>query len=280
MKETYIVLDSTSYFEENFLNENKIEVVSLSVELDGKVFKEGLIGTYDEYFSALKSSKNFPKTSQPPVGDFEKTYRKLIEKGAKNILVMTFSSNLSGTYNSANLAKSLIEEDINIKVIDTLTVVGIYRYCVTKSIEMIENNKSLNDIEEKVKKIVSNSKLDVTVENIEFLKRGGRLTNAQAFVANVLNIKPIITLIDGKLVGNGKVRGKKKAIKKLIDGIIDNVGHIVIENVQSYNESLDIKNKILEIYPNVKVDISELGPVIGSHLGPGGIGICSIRKID
>lgn len=277
MKKTYIVIDSTSYAEAEFIEKHRIEVVPLSVELGGEVFKEGLPGTYGEYYEKLKDSGEFPTTSQPAVGDFQQAYERLFERGADRILVITFSSGLSGTNNSAKLAADLMEGR-EIKVIDSFTAAGIYRYIVEKSVELLESGSELEEIESEVKRIRDSSNIDLTVDTLEYLKRGGRLTNIQAMVGSLLSIKPVVSLLEGRLVGNGKFRGKKKALKEIVDRIPENPVHITVHHVQCLEEARKIADELAEKYLDTEIVISELGPVIGSHLGPGGIGVCTVYK--
>lgn len=277
MKKTYIVIDSTSYAEAEFIEKHGIEVVPLSVELMGEVSKEGLPGTYGKYYEKLKASGEFPTTSQPAVGDFKEAYERLFERGADRVLVITFSSGLSGTNNSAKLAADLMEGR-EIKVIDSFTAAGIYRYIVERSVELLESGAELEEIEGEVERIRESSKVDLTVDTLEYLKRGGRLTNIQAMVGSLLNIKPVVSLVDGKLVGTGKLRGKKKAIREIVDRIPENPVHITIHHVQCLEEARKIAEELAEKYVDIDIVISELGPVIGSHLGPGGIGVCTVYK--
>lgn len=277
MKKTYIVIDSTSYAEREYIEKHDIEVVPLSVELGGEASKEGLPGSYDIYYEKLKSSGLFPTTSQPSVGDFQEAYKRLFERGGDRILVLTFSSGLSGTNNSAKLAADMMEGR-EIRVVDTFTAGGIFRYMLETSVEMLESGSELDEIERELKSIRDSSNIDLTVDTLEYLKRGGRLTNIQAMVAGLLNIKPVISLIDGKLVGNGKCRGKRKALSEIIGRIPENPVNITIHHVQCLEDAEVVKKELESKFKDANIVISELGPVIGSHLGPGGLGICTVCK--
>lgn len=274
MNDIQIVVDSTSYLTKEYIDKHNIEVAYLSVELDEKIEREGIVGGFTDFFYRFENSENFPKTSQPPVGEFTECYRRALERG-KQIIAITFSSKLSGTYASAKLAADMFE-DKTIVVIDSQTAVGNYRAIVDKTVELSKQGSSIDEIVKEIEKIQNNMSVSLTVESLDYLKRGGRLTNMQAMVGTLLNIKPIIGLIDGQLVATDKVRGKKKALEFMISKIPQDVKTISIEHVENRSEAEKIKINLDGKFPSAEVVINEIGPVIGSHIGPKAIGISSI----
>lgn len=269
-----IVVDSTAYLTKEYINENNIEVAHLSVELDEVREKEGFPGSFKEFFTRFEESESFPKTSQPPVGEFAECYKRAFERGDE-IIVITFSSKLSGTYASAQLAADMFE-DKKITVIDSQTAVGNYRALVHKAIELAKLKVDTETILEEIKNIQDNMSVSLTVESLEYLKRGGRLSNMQAVIGTLLNIKPIIGLIDGELIATDKVRGKKKALELMFSKIPLHVKKISVEHVEHQEEAERIKSMLENKFEHAEITVSEIGPVIGSHIGPKSIGICSI----
>lgn len=274
MSNIQVVVDSTAYLTKEYINENNIEVAHLSVELDEEREKEGFPGSYSEFFTRFEKSENFPMTSQPPVGEFAECYERAFKRGDE-IIVITFSSKLSGTYASAKLAADMFEGE-KITVIDSKTAVGNYRALVYKAIELAKLNVDREKIVEEIKNIQENMSISLTVESLEYLKRGGRLSNMQAVIGTLLNIKPIIGLIDGKLIATDKVRGKKKALDLMFSKIPAHVKEISVEHVQYLEEAERIKSMLEEKFEHAEISVNEMGPVIGSHIGPKSIGICSI----
>lgn len=274
MNKIQIVVDSTAYLTEEYIRENNIEVGYLSVELDDIRTKEGKPGEFTDFFNRFVDSKNFPKTSQPPVGEFAECYKRAFERGDE-IIVITFSSKLSGTYSSAVVASEMFE-DKSITVIDSQTAVGNYRAIVNKAVELSKIGVSKDEIVKEIKEIQSKMSINLTVDSLEYLKRGGRLSNAQAIVGSLLNIKPIIGLIDGELVATDKVRGKKKALELMISKIPTYVKEISVDHVQNLEEAERIKTLLEPKFKYAKISVNEIGPVIGSHIGPKAIGICYI----
>ncbi len=274
MNNIQIVVDSTAYLTQEYINEHNIEVAELSVELDNIRQKEGLPGNFGDFFNRFEKSQNFPKTSQPPVGEFVECYEKAFERGSE-IMVITFSSKLSGTYSSAKLAADMFE-DGKITVVDSKTAVGNYRAIIDKAVNMSKDESSIEEILKAIEEIQENMNINLTVESLEYLKRGGRLSNAQAIIGSLLKIKPIIGLIDGELIAIDKVRGKKKALELMISKIPVDVKEISVEHVQYPEEAERIKDILESKFENVKISVNEIGPVVGSHIGPKAVGICSI----
>ncbi|MGF7059121.1 DegV family protein [Brassicibacter mesophilus] len=273
MKPVQIITDSTAYISKEYAQYNNIEIVPLSVELCGEVRKEGYPGDFEDFFNKLVDSKGFPKTSQPSAGDFVEAYKRAFQRGDE-IVAILFSSKLSGTYNSACVAAE-IEAPDKITVIDTESAVGNLKFLIEKAVKLSKTGASRQEIVDMVNTDRKNTSINLTVETLEYLKRGGRLSNSKALIGTILNIKPIIGLVDGELIPVDKVRGKKKAIETMIDMVPDYVKKISIGHVQNDNEANKLKELLEERFKDAVVTVDEIGPVIGSHIGPNAIGICS-----
>ncbi|KNF10003.1 EDD domain protein, DegV family [Gottschalkia purinilytica] len=273
MSRVQVITDSTAYIPKEYIKENEIEVVPLSVELCGEVQKEGFPGEFDDFFYKLENTKDYPKTSQPAVGEFIEAYERAFKRGDE-IVAIIFSSKLSGAYNSACTAANMLNSD-KITVIDTESAVGNLKVLVETAVDLSKQNASRQEIVEAIKNVRENMSINLTVESLEYLKRGGRLSNVEAVIGTLLNIKPIIGLIEGKLIATEKIRGKKKAINNMIDKVPDHVKKISIGHVQNIDEALELKSILETKFSNARITIDEIGPVIGAHLGPKAIGICS-----
>lgn len=272
MPKIKFVTDSTAYLSKEYIKNKDIKVVPLIVNFENKTEKEGYPGEFDEFFDRLKNSKDFPKTSQPAVGDFSEVYKEIIEDG-NEIIAILFSSKLSGTYNSANLAAQIVNPE-KITVIDSENAVGNVQTLIELGIGLAEKGFSREEILEKIN--IQKSKLGVrlTIDTLDYLHKGGRLSNAQALIGSILNIKPIIGLVDGKLIPIDKARGKKKAMQVIMSDIPENVNRIIIMHIKNEEEAIKFKEVLQQKYDKAEISINELGPVIGSHLGPKTLGIC------
>lgn len=273
MKKIKIITDSTAYITKEYAAENHISIVPLNYYFDDEIEKEGFPGEFQEFFQNIENSKLFPTTSQPSTGDFLEEFKNAFDEGYEAIIAILLSSKLSGTYNSAILAKNILEDE-RISIVDSLQSASNLRFLVEDAIKMNKDGKTIERIVEFVENKKNKMYVYLTVESLEYLKRGGRLSSFQSMVGSVLNIKPIIELKDGVLNSLEKVKGKKKALNAMIDRIPLETEKISICHVLNAEEALKLK-KILNVkFPRTEISIDELGPVIGCHLGPGGIGIC------
>ncbi len=272
MSTIQIVTDSTAYITKEFAKENNIDIVPLSVFFENETMPEAFPGEFAEFYTRLKDSKDFPQTSQPSVQAFMTVFQKAVDEG-KEVVALTISSKLSGTFNSASLAAKEVAPD-KITVIDSLMAGPCLRFLTERALQLAKEGKSRAEIEEAVNAKRSYSKALFAVGTLDYLKKGGRLSNAQHFIGTLLNIKPVIELTDGVLLPAGKARGKSKAVEMVKDGIPASVSKISIVHILNIGEAQKFRDELKEAYPNAEFSIDELGPVIGSHLGPMAIGVC------
>lgn len=273
MEKIKIITDSTSYIKKDFARKNDVSVVKLSYTLGDITEKEGFPGEFESFFNKLETTNLFPTTSQPSTGEFIEEYTKALDDGYEEIIVILLSSKISGTYSNAVLAKNMLG-DKRITIIDSEQTASNLRYLVEDALYMIKKGKTKDEIisyiEEKKKKM----SIYLTVDTLEYLRRGGRLSKAQSTFGDVLNIKPIIALKDGQLKLLEKKRGKSKAIENMVNKIPENVKKISICHVLCELEALKLKELIRKKFNNVDISIDEIGPVIGCHIGPKAIGLC------
>lgn len=272
MSRIKIITDSTCYISKEYVEKENLALVPLTYVFDGVSSKEGFKGEFDEFFVKLGSTKLFPTTSQPAAGDFVEVFNEALKENDE-VIVIVLSSKLSGTYNSAVLAKNMLE-DKKITIIDSETSASNLRFLVEDAVEMAKMGKTSEEIRDYIEKRKKNSHIFITTGSLEYLSRGGRLSGVQATLGNLLSIKPIIELKDGELQLIEKVRGTNKALSTIIAKIPDDVQKIGLCHILNMDEAVKIKDLIEEKYPNVLVTIDELGPVIGAHLGPKTLGVC------
>ncbi len=276
MSNIQIITDSTAYFTKAEAEALNIKVVPLAVTFEGVTENEGYPGEFEGFYNQLKTSQSFPTTSQPSIEAFASVFQKVVDSG-KEIICLVISAALSGTYNSASVAAEMTAPD-KISIVDSKTTVANLKYLVKMAVDMAGQGMSRNEIVKALDEQKEKTQVDLTVDTLEYLKKGGRLSSAQAFLGSLLNVRPIIGLVDGKLIPVNKVRGKSKALEFMMDRIPENVVHISVCHILNEEEAKEVQGKLQERFPNVKVDLDVIGPVIGSHLGPKAIGICSILK--
>ena len=272
MEKILIVTDTTSYLKKEYIEKEGIKIVPLNYIFGDQEYKEGLQGDFDEFYERLSNSNLFPKTSQPSSGDFVKVFEKGLEE-YDHIIGIFLSSKISGTVNSANLAKDILG-DKKITIIDSLVSAASLRFLVERAVEMIKEKCELGEIINELENLKLRQSIYITTDTLEYLKRGGRLSGTQAALGNMLNIKPILELKNGELGLLEKLRGKNKAINKIISFIPEDVKRISICHILNREEADKYLLILGEKFPQANIEIDDLGPVIGSHLGPKTIGFC------
>lgn len=273
MSKIKIITDSTGYITKEYAEKENVTIVPLNYVFGEESGKEPFPGEFDEFYNKLKNTKLFPSTSQPAAGEFLDAFNKAFEEGYDEIIAIVLSSKLSGTYNSAVLAKNMLENKI-ITIIDSQMSAANLKFLVEDAVEMAKEGKSSEEIQLHLDSKKLGMHVYLTTETLEYLSRGGRLSAVQATVGNLLNIKPIIELKDGELKLLEKLRGKNKALSAIVDKVPDNVQKIGVCHVLDKDDAIKLKNILAEKFPQSIITIEELGPVIGAHLGPKGIGIC------
>ncbi|MFV0424921.1 MAG: DegV family protein [Bacilli bacterium] len=267
-----IICDSTSYLDKEFIEIHDISIVNLSININGNSYRD-MIDIDNTLLFKMMNDKMSLTTSQPSPEQFLNAY---IEKSKTydKIICLTISSGLSGTYNSANLAKSMYDGKAKIEVIDTLTSGMGIRACIEKVIE--SNEDVFSKVVGNVKTFVKASTTFLTIDDLQTLVKTGRMKVAQALIGNVLKVKPLLTLDkEGKIVVYDKVRTTKKLVGKLASIILESKADKVYIAYAGSKEVFDKNIEILkERVGNVELILcSEIGPVLSTHLGKGGLGL-------
>ena len=277
-----LVTDSSSYLPQEFIELYNITIVPLKVQLGGETFTEGTGLSNREFFDRMaarvSATAEFPTTSQPSVGDFTQAYRQvLINDPSAEILVLTVSSKLSGTHHSAMMAAARLP-DASITVFDTLSVAMGVGLMVMTAARMMVAGKTIPDILTRLTQIRSNLPIFLLVDTLEYLKRGGRIGAAAAFLGTLLDTKPILAVEEGEIRPVGRVRGKKKAVRRLFDELERQLpvpGQSVqagVMHAAAEEEAQKLGEMIRERFNVTYFFVFELGPVLGTHVGPGTIG--------
>ncbi|TPR16780.1 DegV family protein [Apilactobacillus timberlakei] len=269
-----IVTDSTSYLSKEEQEKYNINVVPIPVIIDGKSYNEGVDISTEEFYDKLRNSESFPSTSQPPMGEMIDTYNKLANKGYDAVISIHLASTISGFYNSLVSLAPTIE---NIKVIpyNSKLTVKLMGNLAIEAAKMAQDNQNIDDIVSKMDEIRATINEVFVVDDLQNLVRGGRLSNASAFLGSLLKIKPLLTFDDktNEIVAFEKVRSRKKALKRteeIFKEAVNNADYPIKAMVINANdpESGNVwAKKIKEMYPDMTVEQSYFGPVIGTHLG-------------
>lgn len=267
-----LIYDSMCDIPEEINNKEFVEMIPLTINIDGKEYKDGIDFTKEEFYNILDNSNSLPKTSQVTYIDFKEKFEKYTKEGY-DVICITGSSKASGTYQSANLAKADVEG--NIYIFDSLFLsLGSGQYIIKASHLIEEGDLSASEIVEELEKLRASVDLLFVPFTLEYLKQSGRLPSVVSFVGNMLSIKPICSMQDGKNKIVSKVRGTKQIASKLVDMILElNNGQLEdkIVTIGYGSNEVDFKKLQEEVSKRInakKVYITRGGSCICSHTGP------------
>lgn len=274
MEKVKIIIDSSCDLTFDEIDKYDVEVVPLTINIDGTEYDYRTINN-DEYIERMRTATEY-STSQPAIGKFLEVYEKWTKEGYK-LIVLTISSALSGTYNTA-LTASMEFDDVYI--VDTKTTTRGMVYLLDSCLEQLKEGKKVEEISERLREQAKNILTFVTIDNLDNLVKGGRLSKSAAFVGGLLNIKVLTQLKEEELIAIDKVRGKKKLVQSLIKHIESEKGDKAIKRISLPNALADeyvelIKNALKESfgYDVDEKDIFTTTPIISTHTGENAVGI-------
>jgi len=265
-----IVTDSSADLPAPIAQELGISVVPLYVRFGDEVYRERVTLNDEEFYHKLLHGTVHPVTIQPSPQDFAEVYQKLSEE-ADEIVSVHISSKLSGTFNSALLAKNMIASKCPIEVIDSQTITLALGFMAIAAAEAAKAGKSLQQVLAVVKEAMHDTHSLALLDTLKYLHLGGRIGKAKALLGSVLNVKPMITIRDGEVVPAGQVRSRAKGIERLVD-FVKNATHIE-DLAIAYSTTLDeaqiLAQRVAFIFTKGEVRLARLGTTLGVHTGPG-----------
>lgn len=268
-----IVTDSTSDLPEDLTEMYGITVVPLSVCFGDETYLDGVDITSKEFYAKLKNTPKIPVTSQPSPEQFIKTYQNI----DRDIISLHISSKISGTFNSALMGKKNLKRN-NIVIIDSSLASSSLGLLVLESAKIIKEGKDLEEVVNIIEQLKTKIKTIFTLDTLEYLQKGGRIGKTKELMANLLNIKPILTMKEGVIVPLGKVRRKDRVIPEIIKIMrqeiksLDEI-RVIIAHADCSEEANILKSKVEEGFKCQEIIMSKIGAVIGTHVGPGALGI-------
>lgn len=276
MGKIHVVTDSGSDLSLQVREELGIHVVPLTVQFGSEIFKDGEEISTAEFFSRLRTEADMPSTCQPSPADFVAMYEKIAEPG-DTIISVHLSSKMSGTYQSAVLASTMLDSDIQVKVVDSKSASMGLGLVAVAAAEGVRAGKDLDTILSELQQTIDDLQVYFVVDTLEYLKKNGRIGMASALVGTMLNIKPILTLVDGEVAPFEKIRGKAKALRRVRELILEFQAKFpekkiraAMSHATTQEEADQIVKALSETLP-VEGDVimGEIGPTIGVHTGPG-----------
>ncbi len=280
MDKIAIVTDSTCDLKSEVLKELGVRMVPLKVTLNEKDYYDKVDISSSKFMDLLDGIDVLPTTSQPAVGDFVATYEDLADD-YDVIFSLHISEEMSGTLKSANLAAQMVD-DVEVKVVDSRLVTAPLGVMVSELAKAANKNKSVGEISALIKELRKNINIYFTVDELDYLEKGGRIGKAAAFLGGIFNVKPILSIEDGVIVPYKKVRGEKrlfKTFKELVENNLENgQGQRLVVLYGKYEAQANkLKDLMTEEFEWGEVEMIQLGPVVGAHVGPTPFGVVILK---
>lgn len=279
-----IIADSAADLSSSLLEKNEIDMVSLTVHLNGEEYEDAKTISAKTVYEAMRNGDT-PKTSQVTPQEFGKRFRKYAEQN-QPVVYIAFSSELSGTYQAGAMMGKEVQEEFpewQFHALDTKCASLGCGMVVLRAAELAQEGASLDEVVQAASFHAEHMEHIFTVDDLEYLYRGGRVSKAQAFVGTLLKVKPLLHMKDGKLIPLEKVRGAKKVLKRMLE-IMEERGEKLEKQTIGISHCDDLENASLlaemikEQYGNENIHIEMVGSAIGAHAGPGTIALFFLNK--
>jgi DegV family protein with EDD domain len=281
MPPTAVVTDSTAYLPSELAAGNSIGIVSLYVNFGGdRTERETeLMGDLDRFYDEIRSAEQWPTTSQPSVGDFAEAYEPLLADGG-DVVSIHLSEGISGTCASARQAAELLEKNgkggERVRVVDSQSAAGGMGLIVLGAARAAQRGVDAEGVAARAEEVRDALRMWFAVDTLEFLKRSGRIGAASAWIGSTLKIKPILTL-EQEITPIERVRTSKRAFERLVAYAEERretgASGWVVQHIQSRDEAERLAERCRQIFESDPVFVSEVGPVLGVHTGPGLLGV-------
>ncbi|MFD2922564.1 DegV family protein [Halobacillus naozhouensis] len=278
---TAVLTDSTAYIPKKVRQSNHIHMVPLNVIFGHESYQEEIDITADDFYDMVKENSDLPKTSQPSTGLMVDKLEELA-RDYDAVVAIHLSSGISGTYQGMVAASEMVE-DLEVHVFDSEISCLMQGFYAIEAAELANNGGTPEQVIARLEEMKSSMRAYFMADDLSHLHRGGRLNGAQAFVGSLLQVKPVLHFVDTKIVPFEKIRTRKKALKRILtlfeeDITREGTFQASVIHANRGQEAEQIKRAIEEQFENVEVTVSYFGPVIGSHLGEGAMGLGWYKK--
>jgi DegV family protein with EDD domain len=281
MPQVAIVVDTTHYMPRELVESAGLHEVSLYVNAGDRHERESDMPDFDAFYAGLRTAAQLPTTSQPSIGDFLTVYEPLVEAG-HDIVSIHIAGGISGTVESARQAATDVSDrkpQQRIEVIDTRSACGMLGLIALAGAATARAGGDIDAVASRVRAGIDAAKIWFAVDTLEYLRRGGRIGTAQAWVGGALKIKPILT-VDGEITPIERVRTSGRAFERMVEFLrarqADGCDAWVVQHIQALDQAEALAQRGREIFGKDPMFVSEIGPVIGTHVGPGLLGVGGI----
>ena len=264
-----VVTDSCSDITPQLAQELGITVVPLYVQFGNETYRDNVDLSTEEFYHKLETSKIHPITSTATPADFAKIFTKLAEE-TKEILTITLSEKFSGTYTAALQGKAMVNKDCRIEVIDSKAGAGAQMLLVISAAQMARAGADLDHIVGQVKKAIPRIHIRMSFDTLEYLRRGGRIGKAQAFLGSLLKVNPIVGIKDGATFPIARCRNRAQAMDFLVNFVkgFSRIAAVAIEDATTPDDLQTLAERLKDVVPPEGIHRSKVSPVVGTHVGP------------
>ncbi|MEW9675998.1 DegV family protein [Lentibacillus sp. L22] len=271
-----VMTDSTAYIPADTREELNIHMIPLSVVFGDTSYREEIDITTQQFYEKVRKADELPKTSQPSIGYISEKLTELA-KHYDAVISIHLSSGISGTMNAVASAGEMVD-DIAVHTYDSELSCAGQAFYVLEAVKMVEENKTPEEILKRFDEMKQHIRAYFMVDDLKNLQRGGRLNSAQAIVGSLLQVKPILHFVDKVIVPFEKIRTRKKALNRIVGMMEDDLEKgkslkVVIIHANCQQAAEEWRNRISANHPGLDISIGYFGPVIGTHLGEGAIGM-------
>lgn len=279
MAHTIIVTESTADIPAALVDQYQIHLIPLRLFFGEESFADGVDIRPSEFYAKLAAADQLPTTSQPSPADYAAAYEKLLQDHPDSeIMSIHLSSGLSGTYQSATIGRSMLDDPEKVTVVDSKSASYGYGLAVVRAAKLAQQGLSIPAIQTEIEKLLSSRELYFLVDDLEYLRKGGRIGRASAVLGTLLNVKPILSIDEnGVIYSVDKVRGQKKAMARIVEMMRQNLTarkiNLAMGHTANQASCEPLVQMMREHYEIGEIVYSEVGPVIGTHTGAGTIAI-------
>jgi len=274
-----IVSDSCHYLTPALVADHEIHMVSLYVHWGDETTRESDVDSYDSYYSRLRTAADLPTTSQPSIGDFLEVYEPLLAAG-RDIVSIHLAGGMSGTVRAAEQAREQLGARADrVHVVDSASACGGQGLVVLAAAAAARDGADAAAVAQRAQRARAQLRLWFAIDTLEYLRRGGRIAGAQAWLGSALKIKPILT-VESEITPIERVRTSRRAFERMVDLLRschqEGADAWMVQHIQAPDEGAALVARGVEIFGCEPVNFSEIGPVIGTHVGPGLLGAGAI----
>ena len=276
MSKVALVTDSTAYIPKDLVDQYQITVAPQILIWGEQTYLDGIDITPEEFYTRLSKTTIMPTTSQVNIASFQQIFERLVDEGYE-VLAILLSKHLSKTIDSALQAREMLP-GAPIEIVDSVTTAMAMGFQVLAAARLAEQGASMAECKALAEKAIKHVGVLFAVDSLEFLHRGGRIGGGQRFLGSALNIKPILEVRDGRIEAVERVRTRKKSLLRLVELVRERIGdrqpvRLATLHANAHDEALEILEEARKHLTTVESIFSEVSPVVGTHAGPGTVGL-------